>query len=145
MFGKKMRELKNDPGKALDYADNKLNQGVGGLLNRMVLGKDSVQDVNAAMQAGREAIEMQKAYQSPELNGLPATAEVVSIQDTGKTINFDPVVVMHLKVQPQYEPAYETTAETIVPRIAVPRPGDTLHIRYAPAEHSKIVIDRGNQ
>lgn len=142
MFGirKKTKELMHDPEKAMDYAEKKLTKGFTGFAARAFLGKDFTEEVNTGLAAGRDALEMQKAYQNPDLNGLPATAVVETIQDTGKLINFNPVVVMKLKVTPQYEPPYETTVEIIVSKIAVPRAGDTIHIKYAPADKSKIVI-----
>lgn len=139
-MGKKTKEMKDDPEKALDYADKKINKGVTGFVTKAFMGKDFVNDMNKAMDAGRDAIEMQKAYQNPDMNGLPATAEVVSIQDTGELINYNPVVIMQLKVTPQFEPPFETTVRTIVSKIAVPRVGDTINIKYAPADKTKISI-----
>lgn len=139
-FNKKMKEMKNDPEKALENAEKTVNKGVTGFMTKAFMGKDFVDDMNKSMAAGHDAIEMQKAYQNPDQNGLPATAVVVTIQDTGKMINFNPVVIMQLKVQPQYEAAFDTTVETIVSKIAIPRVGDTINIKYAPADRTKISI-----
>lgn len=142
MFGmdKKMKEMKNDPEKALDNADKTLNKGVTGFMTKAFMGKEFVADMNQAMDKGRDAIELQKQYQNPDMNGLPASAQVVAIQDTGELVNYNPVVILQLKVQPQYEPPFDTTARTIVSKIAIPRVGDTINIKYAPADHTKIVI-----
>jgi hypothetical protein len=143
MFGnfyKKQKEAEKDPEKALDNADKSLNKGFTGFATKAFLGKDFVNDMNKTMEMGRDAVEMQKQYQNPEQFGLDGTAVVVSIQDTGKLINYNPVVIMQLKVQPQYEPAFETTTETMVSKIAIPRVGDTVKIKYAPADHTKILV-----
>jgi hypothetical protein len=142
MFGmdKKMKEMKNDPEKALEYSDKKLNKGITGFATKAFMGKDFVEDMNKGLAAGRDAVEMQKSFQNPDQNGLPATAEVVTIQDTGELINYNPVVIMQLKVQPQYEPPFETNVRAIVSKIAIPRVGDTINIKYAPADRTKISI-----
>lgn len=141
MFGgKKMKEMMKDPEKALDHADKTLNKGVTGFVTKAFMGKEFSEEMNRGLAAGRDALEMQKAYQDVGQTGLPAAAVVVTIRDTGKMINYNPVVVMHLQVQPQFEPAFETDVETIVSKIAVPRVGDTIHIKYAPADHTKISI-----
>lgn len=142
MFGmdKKMKEARENPEKALDNADKTLNKGVTGFMTKAFMGKEFTADMNKGLQAGRDALEMQKQYQNPDTNGLPATAVVISMQDTGKLINYNPVVIMQLKVQPQYEAPFDTTVETIVSKIAIPRVGDTINIKYAPADHTKISI-----
>jgi hypothetical protein len=140
MFGKKNKEMMEDPQKALDYADKKLNKGLTGFASKAFMGKDFVNQMNQGLAAGQQAIDMQKAYQNIDPNALPATAVVISIQDTGKLINYNPVVILQLKVQPQFEAPFETTVETIVSKIAVPRVGDTINIRYSPTDKTKINI-----
>ena len=142
MFGmdKKIKEMRDDPEKALDHADKTINKGMTGFVTRTFMGKQFTEDVNKSLAAGRDALEMQKQYQNPDTNGLPATAEVVSIQDTGETVNMNPVVLLQLKVTPQFEPPFETAARLIVSRLTVPRAGDTINIKYAPADKSKISI-----
>lgn len=142
MFGmdKKIKEASKDPEKAMDMADKSLNKGVSGFMTKAFMGKDFVADMNKTMQMGRDAMEMQKQYQNPEQFGLDGTAVVVSIQDTGGAVNDNPVVILQLKVTPQYEPAFDTTTQTMVSRLSIPRVGDTLKIKYAPADHTKILI-----
>jgi len=72
--------------------------------------------------------------------GLGGTAEVLSIADTGAMINYNPVVKLKLKVQPQYGPEFETEIETAVSKIAVPRAGDKINIKYNPANTSELII-----
>jgi hypothetical protein len=140
MFGKKNKEMMEDPQKALDHADKTINKGFTGFATKAFLGKDFVNQMNQSIAAGQNALDMQKAYQNVDPNALPATAVVVSIQDTGKLINYNPVVILQLNVQPQFEAPFETTVETIVSKIAVPRAGDTISIRYSPTDKTKINI-----
>ncbi len=132
--------MKNDPEKALDNADKTVNKGFTGFVTKAFMGKEFVSDMNQAMDQGRQAVEMQKQYQNTGQFGVPATAEVLSMQDTGKLINYNPVVVMRLKINAPYQPPFETTAETIVSKIAIPRVGDTINIKYAPADPTKVII-----
>jgi hypothetical protein len=146
MFGmdKKIKEASKDPEKAMDMADKALNKGVSGFMTKAFMGKDFVNDMNQTMEKGRDAMaqaaEYQKNAQNPAQFGLDGTAAVVSIQDTGTTINDNPVVILQLKVTPQYEPAFDTTTQLMVSRLAIPRVGDTIKIKYNPTDHSKILI-----
>jgi hypothetical protein len=144
MFGmdKKMKEARENPEKALDEADKTLNKGVTGFMTKAFMGKGFTDDMNQALAAGRGAVDMQKSAAELYQNGHPATAVVVSIQDTGQMINYNPVVVMQLKVQPQeqFEQPFDTTVQTMVSKIAVPRVGDTINIKYDAGDHSKIAI-----
>lgn len=139
-MGKKNKEMREDPQKAMDNADQTLNKGLTGFMTKTFMGKDFVDDMNKTLAGGQAALDMQKSAQNLEQNGLPATAEVVSIIDTGQLINFNPVVVMQLKVQPQFEVPFETTVQTIVSKIAIPRLGDTINIKYNPADRSQIAV-----
>jgi hypothetical protein len=72
--------------------------------------------------------------------GMPGTAEVITITDTGALINYNPVVVMQLKVQPQYGPPFETQVKTAVSKIAIPRVGDKINIKYNPANTTELIV-----
>ncbi|HVN14837.1 MAG TPA: hypothetical protein VMT73_03775 [Anaerolineales bacterium] len=136
-FGKKPSE---DPQEALDNAKKTLNKGITGGLTKAFMGKDFVDKMNNAMDQGQAAIDMQKSGAWLAQAGMDATAEVTSIQDTGKLINFNPVVKLGLKVQPMAGPAFETVVETMVSKIAVPRVGDTIKIKYNPMDPSQIAV-----
>lgn len=141
MFGsKKDKEMMTDPQKALDNANKTLNKGLTGFMTKAFMGKDFTDQMNAGLAKGQEALDMQKMYQNPEQFGLQASAVVVSIQDTGELINYNPVVLIQLNVTPQYEPPFETTVKTMVSKIAIPRVGDTINIKYSPADHTKIIV-----
>jgi hypothetical protein len=73
-------------------------------------------------------------------SGMPATADVLSIADTGKLINFNPVVILKIMVTPSYGAAFETEAEVMVSKIAVPRVGDKVNIKYNPNDTKQFVV-----
>ena len=87
-----------DPKKALENADKALNKGLSGALVKGFMGKDFTEEMNSALDMGKQAIEGVEQGQWLAQNGLEAEAEVVSVADTGQTINMNPVVVLNLEV-----------------------------------------------
>jgi TATA-binding protein-associated factor Taf7 len=47
---------------------------------------------------------------------------------------------MQLKVQPQYGPPFETQVKTAVSKIAIPRVGDKINIKYNPANTTELIV-----
>ena len=137
MFG---RKIEKDPQKALDNAKKTMNSGLTGGLTKAFMGKDFVNDMNNAMDKGQAALDMQKSGAWIAQSGMDATAEVLSIQDTGSLINMNPVVVLQLKVQPTVGAEFTTTAQTMVSKIAIPRVGDKIKIKYNPANPTQIAV-----
>ncbi len=137
MFG---RKIEKDPQKALDNAKKTMNSGLTGGLTKAFMGKDFVDDMNNAMNKGQAALDMQKSGAWIAQAGMDATAEVLSIQDTGTMINNNPVVVLQLKVQPTVGAEFSTTAQSMVSKIAIPRVGDKIKIKYHPADPSQIAV-----
>jgi hypothetical protein len=137
-LGKKKQE--EDPQKALDNARNSLNKGITGGLTKAFMGKDFVNKMNSTMDQGQAALEGLQQQQWLAQNGVEGSADVVSVQDTGATVNMNPVVLLQLKVTPMAGPAFDITTQTMVSRIAVPRSGDKVKIKYNPANPQQIVI-----
>jgi hypothetical protein len=135
--GKKKDE---DPKKALENASNMVNKGLMGGLTKAFMGKDFVDQTNQAINMGNQALDSVKIAQEVAQNGADATAEVLSIVDTGATVNMNPVVVLTLKVKPAAGAEFQTAASVTVSRIAVPRAGDKIKIKYNPANPSQIAI-----
>ena len=109
-FGKNKDDM-NDPQKALDHGKKTLNTGLTGGLTKAFMGKDFVDKMNNAMDRGQAAMDNAKQAQWVAQGGMDATAEVLSIQDTGTLINMNPVVVLQLKVQPMVGAEFMTTAQ----------------------------------
>ena len=140
-FGKKNEEEYEDPQKALDKGKKTLNSGLTGGLTKAFMGQGFVDKMNNAMDKGQAAIDMQKNGQWLAQSGLDGSAEVISIEDTGRLINFNPVVKLTLKVTPAMGmPAFQTTGETMVSKIAIPRKGDTIKVKYNVADPSQFTV-----
>jgi hypothetical protein len=138
MFGfrKKMEEMHKDPKKALDHADETVNKGFTGWVTKNFMGEYFHNEMNKGLDMARNSIEGNAAAMA----GIPASADVLGIEDTGSSINDNPMVRLKLKITPQFGVPFEHTVETVVSRIAVPRVGDTLNIRYNPANPAQVAI-----
>ncbi len=136
-FNKKQEK---DPQKALDNARKTLNGGLVGGLAKTFMGKDFVDEMNTGMDQAQSALEGISQGNWIAQNGLDASAEVLSVADTGATVNMNPIVAFKLKVIPLAGVPFESSGQTMVSRIAVPRVGDTLKIKYHPADPSQFVV-----
>ncbi|MGD0878000.1 MAG: DUF3592 domain-containing protein [Anaerolineales bacterium] len=136
-FGKKVEK---DPQKALDNAKKSMNSGITGGLTKAFMGKDFVNDMNGAMDQGQAALDGLQQQQWLAQNGLDASAEVVMVQDTGATVNMNPVVMLQMKVTPVAGVPFDVTTQTMVSRIAVPRAGDKIKIKYNPANPQQVAV-----
>ena len=126
----------DDPKKALDKASNVLNKGLMGGLTKTFMGKDFVDKANSGINMANQALDGQALAQT----GADATAEVVSIQDTGATVNMNPVVVLVLKVKPAAGDEFQTAGQLMVSRLAILRTGDKIKIKYNPENNTQFVI-----
>jgi len=76
--------------------------------------------------------------------GLPATATVLEVADTGMTLNQSAYGVrLKLHVMPPGRPAYETELRTFVSRLnpGAYQPGMQLNVRYDRNKPSRVVIE----
>ena len=129
-----------DPQKALENARSTVNKGLMGGLTKAFMGQGFVDKMNATMDYGQAAIDHVSQMNWVAQNGLEASADVLSVTDTGATINMNPVVELKLHVIPDTGAAFEATASTMVSRIAVPRKGDRISIKYNPSNVSQIFV-----
>jgi hypothetical protein len=67
-------------------------------------------------------------------SGEPATGKVLSLTDTGTTINNNPVVRLVLEVQPVDGSSFQAETEKLISRLDIPnlQPGAVLQVRYDP-------------
>ncbi len=143
MFGKFVKkQMDKTPEEALNDGRKSLNSGISGGLTKAFLGKDFVDKMNNVMDQGQAAMDMQKNGNMLAMSGLPATAEVVAIADTGASVNDNPIVKLSLKVTPSVGgmAPFETTGQTMVSKIAIPRKGDKINIKYNMANPSEFVV-----
>lgn len=142
MFGKFVKkQMDKTPDEALQDGRKSLNSGISGGLTKAFMGKDFVDKMNSVMDQGQAAIDMQKSGNMLAMTGMEASAQVVSIEDTGTSINDNPVVKLSLKVTPTMGmPAFDTTGQIMVSKIAIPRKGDTIKIKYNPMNTAEFVV-----
>lgn len=85
-----------------------------------------------------------KINQSNKLlaTGAPAQALVMQLADTGVRVNDNPQVKLVLEVHPMGQPPYqvETTAFVSMLKLAQIQPGQTVNVRYDPADPSKVAL-----
>jgi hypothetical protein len=136
-FGKKQDD---DPKKALEKADKVLNTGLTGALAKGFMGKGFVDKMNNTLEKGQSALDGINQAQWVAQNGIDAVAEVIGVQDTGTTVNNNPVVMLQLKVTTSVGTQFDTTGQSMVSRIAVPRAGDKIKIKYNPADPTQIAV-----
>lgn len=76
-------------------------------------------------------------------NGVPASARVQRLVDTGISINDDPVVEFVLDVDSGDGHAHEARARALVSRLDVPavQPGRIFAIHYDPQQPGRAAID----
>ena len=136
-FGKKMEE---DPQKALDNAKNTLNTGLVGGLTKAFMGKDFVDKMNNSMNQAQSALDGVNQMNWLAQNGADAAAEVLSVANTGATVNMNPVVEMKLRLTTPVGTSFETIGRAMVSRIAVPRTGDKIRVKYNPADPAQFTV-----
>ena len=140
MFNKFGKKKDDDPKKTLGKASDALNKGLTGGLTKAFLGKDFVNTMNAGINKANQAVDGQALAEQLSKTGADAAAEVVSIQDTGATVNMNPVVALGLKVKPTEGEEFQTAGQLMVPRIAVPRVGDKIKIKYNKDNPTQFII-----
>lgn len=130
----------DDPKKALDKASNILNKGLMGGITKTFMGKDFVDKANSGINMANQALDGQALAAQLAQTGADAEAEVLSIQDTGATVNMNPVVILALKVKPAAGAEFQTAGQMMVSRLAIPRAGDKIKIKYNPENTAQFVI-----
>ena len=67
--------------------------------------------------------------------GQKKTVKILSVQDTGMSINNNPYITVTVETSPGVQATFQMKAS----RINVPRPGDIMEILYDPANPSVVV------
>ena len=79
-------------------------------------------------------------YRRLKAHGVEAEATILAISDTGVTLNKNPYVKLRLRVEPIGVAAYETEAKTMVSRVAIPRPGDGVRVKFDPNKPEDVIV-----
>jgi hypothetical protein len=68
--------------------------------------------------------------------GQKATAKVMTVRDTGITINNNP----HIKITVEVRPGVTAELSHTVSRVSIPRPGDQIEIVYDPSNPENVLL-----
>ncbi|MFH8469242.1 hypothetical protein [Streptomyces sp. NPDC017991] len=126
IFGKRRRSREERAaGIAGQVAEGK---GFYGRATRAFLGSEDFAKVQQSIGAYNSGVNVQQLLAM----GVPTTpAVVVSIGDTGRLVNFDPVV--DLVVQPSGPATGQFALRTVVSKLRIPRTGDQVLLIADPA------------
>ena len=78
--------------------------------------------------------------------GVSAQAEILSIGESGLTVNGNPVITLDVEVRPADRPPYRATIKRLlVSRLDVPQfqPGRVIPVRFDPRDPSRVSFDLG--
>ncbi|MDY8021384.1 hypothetical protein [Paenibacillus polymyxa] len=128
-FGKKKKQQD-----AIEHADQLMNKGLSGLFMKGLVPKEHREQINQSLNSARQA----KTSANGGLS-MAATAVVISVTDTGKLVNFDPIVVLVLDVTEVDGTRYPKTLETLVSKLQIPRTGDTVGLGSNPVNPSELI------
>ncbi|PYE49615.1 hypothetical protein HUB98_10210 [Paenibacillus barcinonensis] len=125
---------KNKQEDALARAERTINSGLTGLMMKGFVPKEHRDAINQGLDSAKQA-------QLAASGSLPlmATGTVLSVSDTGKLINFDPIVVLVLEVTEKNGLTYQRTMETLVSKLQIPRSGDRVGLGQHPANPSELI------
>ncbi len=75
--------------------------------------------------------------------GIPATAVIKDLKDTGNRYNNNPQVIMTLEVTPKDGKPYTAQLTTVVSVVdlASLRPGSVINIKYDPKQPTRVALD----
>ncbi len=76
--------------------------------------------------------------------GVPASARILEIWDTGITVNDDPVIGMRVEIDRPDGTAYPATIpKSLISRLDVPRfqPGASVSVRIDPQDPAIVALD----
>lgn len=74
-------------------------------------------------------------------NGRKGEASVLTVEDTGMTVNQNPYIKMRLKVTPSFGSEFEVTVKQLVSRLAIPRIGDKVQVVFDPQNVNDLIIN----
>ena len=74
--------------------------------------------------------------------GVPAQGRLLSVQQTGRLVNYNPEIQATVEVHHPQLGVYQTQTTAIVPQIAIPRaqPGAPVQVRVNPQNQHEIAL-----
>jgi hypothetical protein len=76
-------------------------------------------------------------------NGIPAQARILSVQQTGVMVNYQPQVAFQLEVHPPGDVPYQAQAKAVIPVVNIPQfqPGTEVPVKIHPTDPTQVVLD----
>ncbi|MFC1483151.1 hypothetical protein ACFL56_02710 [Candidatus Margulisiibacteriota bacterium] len=127
--------------KNLDVA-RKLMRGEGclGWIVKAFFGRQQMSVFRQAFNKVDSQLMNQKKNKHVIKSGKPAKAIVLDIKDTYMRMWKDPVVILRLKVRTGSGYEFETTIQTRVSKINIPRVNDEINVKYNPFNTNEVAI-----
>lgn len=121
-------------------------------LHRQAAELDRTWDPGAQMRQGvermrqmNETLATQARAQDLARTGVPATASIIELVDTGTRLNFAPVIRLGLLVECAGRPPYPVRTETVLPVQAGAQAGvgQRVAVVVDPANHENVLVRWG--
>jgi hypothetical protein len=92
---------------------------------------------------GGQVISMGGSNEALRTSGVPGTATVVAVHDTGVVVSGAPIVTIDLEVTVEGRPPYRPSHPTPFPPTGAtsPVPGATLPVRVDPNDPNRILVE----
>jgi hypothetical protein len=76
-------------------------------------------------------------------NGIPAQAKIVSVQQTGVMVNYQPQIAFTLEVQPPNGAPYQAQTKAVIPMVNIPQlqPGTEVPVKIDPNNPTKVALN----
>lgn len=112
------------------------HRGIGGGLRAMRDGVAQANDMLGGLQA-----DAAKA-QHLAVSGVPGSATVTGIRQTGMVVNENPQVELDLQVSIEGREPYSVTHQQVIAMIAIPQfqPGATVPVKVDPADPQSLIV-----
>ncbi|MFD6285272.1 hypothetical protein [Streptomyces sp. NPDC060205] len=126
IFGKRRRSREERTAEIVEQVAE--GKGFYGRATRAFLGSEDFAKVQQSIGAYHSGVNVQQLL---AMGALTIPAVVVSIGDTGRLVNFDPVV--DLVVRPSGAATEPVALQTVVSKLRIPRTGDQVLLIADPA------------
>ena len=76
-------------------------------------------------------------------SGIPAQAKILSVQQTGVMVNYQPQVELQLEITPPGGAPYQARTKAVIPIVNIPQfqPGAQVPVKIHPTDPTKVVLD----
>ncbi|MFL7792071.1 MAG: hypothetical protein AB8I69_08030 [Anaerolineae bacterium] len=76
-------------------------------------------------------------------NGIAAKAQILSVQQTGVMVNYQPQIAFLLEVYPPGDAPYQVQTKAVIPMVNIPQfqPGTEVPVKIHPTDPTKVVLD----